>query len=186
MAYHIENHRLHPAEWIPSPNFNHRPQETEIDLLVIHNISLPPKQFGGSAVIDFFTNQLDIDQDSSFASLVGLHVSAHLFIRRDGGVIQFVAFNERAWHAGESVYAGRSNCNDFSIGIELEGSDDILYEPIQYTALAEITAALMQHYPITFDRIVGHSTIAPLRKTDPGPAFDWNFYRQLLDENFLR
>ncbi len=183
MSFSIKNHCLDGASFIASPNFNQRPQGTVIDLIVIHNISLPPKQFGGPAIIDFFTNELDVPQDPYFNTIKELKVSAHLLVRRTGEVIQFVGFDQRAWHAGQSFYQRREDCNDFSIGIELEGSDDIPYEMIQYEVLSQICQVLIQHYPaISSDRIVGHSDIAPVRKTDPGPAFDWQLLKQLLDE----
>ena len=171
---------LSPARRCPSPNCNARP-DTAIDLLVIHNISLPAGRFGGGFVEQLFTNCLDCDSHASFASLIGLQVSAHLFIDRWGRVCQFVPFQRRAWHAGVSHFAGRDNCNDFSIGVELEGTDDTPYTPSQYRRLVAVTRALLDRYPaITQERIVGHSDIAPGRKTDPGPAFDWQRYRQML------
>lgn len=166
---------------IPSPNHNDRPVGTDVDLLVIHNISLPPGEFGTSAVVDLFCNQLNTESHPSFKDLIDLKVSAHLFIRRDGEIIQFVPFNKRAWHAGVSRFAGRESCNDFSIGIELEGVDDIAYTAEQYQQLAKVSTCLMQVYPMIMpERIVGHNDIAPDRKTDPGPAFDWSYYRGLL------
>jgi AmpD protein len=155
------------AEYIPSPNFNERPDNTEINMIVIHGISIPKGQFGNNNVIDLFLNRLKSMQD--------LKVSSHVYIRRDGEIIQFVPFAKRAWHAGESVFEGRENCNDFSIGIELEGADDEVYTDIQYKKLKIIIAELKQRYPaITDHRIVGHSDIAPGRKTDPGPLFEWS------------
>lgn len=172
---------LSSAVQCPSPNFNQRPPGRAIDLLVIHNISLPPGQFGGGFVQTFFSNRLDIDLHPYFQTIVDVKVSAHLLIERTGAVTQFVAFNQRAWHAGASSFCGRDNCNDNSIGIELEGCDDIAYTGEQYEALATITRALRDAYPaISMDRIVGHSDIAPGRKTDPGPAFDWARYQQML------
>lgn len=166
---------------IPSPNHNDRPVGMDIDLLVIHNISLPPGEFGTSSVVDLFCNQLNSTAHPSFNDLIDLKVSAHLFIRRDGEIIQFVPFNKRAWHAGVSRFDGREGCNDFSIGIELEGTDDIPFTPAQYQQLAKASSSLMQIYStILPERIVGHSDIAPDRKTDPGPAFDWSYYRGLL------
>ena len=165
---------LDAARFIASPNHNARPDGTVIDLLVIHNISLPAGEFGGPYVEQLFTNQLDSSAHPSFAELEGLKVSAHLFIRRTGEVIQFVPFNQRAWHAGVSQYDGRLNCNDFSIGIELEGTDTEAFTDQQYAQLADATTAIIEAYPgITVERITGHSNIAPERKTDPGPAFDW-------------
>ncbi|WP_028304660.1 1,6-anhydro-N-acetylmuramyl-L-alanine amidase AmpD [Oceanospirillum maris] len=162
----------------PSPNFNLRPDPLMVDLLVIHNISLPPGQFGGDDIERFFTNCLDHSRHPFFKEIEGLEVSAHALIHRDGRVTQFVPLNKRAWHAGRSVFQGRENCNDFSIGIELEGSDNCPYSPQQYQSLAQVTCEICDYYPkITTDRIVGHSDIAPGRKTDPGPAFDWVRYR---------
>lgn len=154
-----------------SPNYNERPPGTEISLLVIHGISLPPGKFGGNAIHDLFMNQLNT---ILFPHLKDLRVSTHLLIRRSGEVIQYVPFHKRAWHAGKSSFQGRSECNDFSIGIELEGADDVPYDERQYQALREQILRIRTIYPaITTDRIVGHSDIAPGRKTDPGPAFDW-------------
>ena len=166
---------------VVSPNYNQRPANTPIDLLVIHNISLPAGEFGGKAVEQLFTNCLDCRSHPSFGDLEGLKVSAHLFINRPGEIYQFVALNQRAWHAGQSQFASRDNCNDFSIGIELEGTDDCPYTDAQYQQLVTVTQQLMMRYPgITVEKIVGHSDIAPERKTDPGPAFDWHRYRQAL------
>ncbi len=173
----IQNHKIIGAKWSPSINYNDRPC-VDIDLLVIHNISLPPNQFGGSYIEDFFCNQLDCNEHPYFQQIKDLKVSAHLLIRRDGEVVQFVAFNKRAWHAGRSEFKGEVECNDFSIGIELEGGDDIPFEEIQYGTLAQVTEAIMQAYPkIGVDRIVGHSDIAPGRKTDPGRCFNWQKYK---------
>lgn len=172
---------LQGVERCPSPNFNERPSEAAVDLLVIHNISLPAGVFGGSAVRELFCNQLDCDCHPDFDSLRELNVSAHLLIERSGNICQFVSFFNRAWHAGVSSFAGRDNCNDFSIGIELEGSDDLPYTQAQYQSLIMVTRCLQCYYPdITPERITGHSDIAPGRKTDPGPAFDWQYYKQQL------
>lgn len=172
---------LEPAAGItlrPSPNFNERPADSAISLLVIHNISLPPGQFGTPFVADLFLNQLDLRADPWFKEhLQGLTVSAHFFIDRAGHVTQFVSCDARAWHAGVSQHAGREQCNDFSIGIELEGTDTLAYTAAQYTALAALTQCLRARYPLTAVR--GHCDIAPERKTDPGPAFDWVRYAQL-------
>jgi len=169
----ITDHWLDDARRVPSPNYNQRP-EGEISLLVIHNISLPPAQFGTPNVEQFFQNILDANEHPYFEEIADLQVSSHLFIRRTGEVVQFVPFNERAWHAGLSSYGHRDNCNDYSIGIELEGTDDIPYEDIQYQVLAEVSQALMTEYPeIAPSRISGHEFIAPRRKTDPGRAFSW-------------
>ncbi len=173
---------LSSATYTPSPNFDERPHQ-EIDLLVIHNISLPPGEFAGGFVQDFFLNKLDINHHPYFKSLAQLKVSSHLFIRREGEIFQFVPFAKRAWHAGKSLYKGRENCNNFSIGIELEGTDTMPYTEQQYHQLAQTTCALMCTYPkITHDNIVGHSDIAPTRKSDPGPAFDWSYYKKLVCE----
>lgn len=172
-ALGVNNHWLNSARKCPSPNFNLRPND-EISLLVIHNISLPPRQYGGRFVEDFFCNRLDTSADPYFIEISHLEVSSHLFIRRDGTVIQFVPFNQRAWHAGLSHYGGRDNCNDFSIGIEMEGCDDEAYNAAQYECLQQVTRVLMLAYPqITKDRITGHEFISPRRKTDPGSAFNW-------------
>ena len=175
---------IDPSGWLStakqrlSPNHDERPKNTEISLLVIHHISLPPGKFGGHAIEDFFMNRLDITQDPYFEIIQPLKVSSHLLIRRAGELIQFVPFVKRAWHAGESSFAGKEHCNDFSIGIELEGTDDKPYETVQYTQLAKIIVLLKQRYPnITDERVVGHVDIAPGRKTDPGSAFDWQYLR---------
>jgi len=164
-----------------SPNFNQRPNGIEVDLLVIHNISLPPGEFSGNYIEQFFTNCLDHSLHPFFNEIEGVKVSAHLLIRRDGTLIQFVPLNQRAWHAGQSSFHGRENCNDFSIGIELEGTDNCPYTDEQYVALARVTNEIRHYYPkITDDNITGHSDIAPGRKTDPGQAFDWVRYRSLI------
>ncbi len=170
----IEQGWLLGAQRVPSPNKNNRPVDTIIRLLVIHNISLPPEQFGGGYIEQFFTNQLDASVHPYFEQIADVEVSAHLLITREGKVVQFVAFDERAWHAGQSVFNGVENCNDFSIGIELEGTDTLPYTDAQYHCLSEVTQTLMTTYPeITKASIVGHNAIAPGRKTDPGEAFDW-------------
>lgn len=182
----IQNNLISEAKFIASPNYNDRPAGMAIDLLVIHGISLPPGQFGGDEVQGLFTNTLDTQAHPDLQEVAQLRVSSHLFIRRNGSIIQFVPFNKRAWHAGVSCFEGRDNCNDFSIGIELEGTDTIPYEAVQYQQLAEVTLALLNAYPgITLERIVGHSTIAPGRKTDPGPAFDWDSFKLLMRTNKL-
>lgn len=158
----------------PSPNFNARPQG-EISLLVIHNISLPPGQFGTGKVQALFGNRLDPNEHPYFAGIAALQVSAHFLIERDGHLIQFVSCLDRAWHAGVSSYAGREQCNDFSIGIELEGTDELAYTEPQYAVLIALIKALLAHYPaLDRQRICGHSDIAPGRKTDPGASFDWS------------
>ncbi|CAA0083458.1 1,6-anhydro-N-acetylmuramyl-L-alanine amidase AmpD [BD1-7 clade bacterium] len=166
-----------------SPFYNDRPQSNAgcVSLIVVHNISLPHRQFGTGYVDQLFLGQLDCSAHASFADLVGVEVSSHFLIRRSGEVCQFVSADKRAWHAGVSEYVGRDNCNDFSIGIELEGADDVPYEPPQYQQLAVLCAALMGEYPsIEPGAVTGHSDIAPGRKTDPGPVFDWSYFRQLL------
>ena len=167
----------------PSPNCGERPAGSEISLLVIHNISLPPGQFGGGHIEQFFTNQLNADEHSYFAEIADLQVSAHLLIDRDGEVVQFVPLSRRAWHAGDSSFAGCANCNDYSIGIELEGTDTAPYSAKQYQRLVQVCRELLSAYPaLSAERIVGHSDISPGRKTDPGPAFDWaHFFAMLVD-----
>lgn len=165
---------LASARRVPSPNFDARPQGCGIDLLVIHAISLPPGQFAGDAIERFFLNQLDAAENPYFETIASMRVSAHFLIRRDGALVQFVSCQDRAWHAGVSCHDGRTHCNDFSIGIELEGTDFVAFEPMQYQALAWLTAALRARYPIQAVR--GHCHIAPERKTDPGPFFDWDRY----------
>lgn len=172
---------LHPASRYASPNFDSRPNHTDISLLVIHNISLPPGQFGGGHVHDFFLNRLDVATDPYFEQIQQMKVSAHFLIERTGTVNQFVSCLDRAWHAGQSSFEGRARCNDFSIGIELEGTDDLPYEDAQYRSLQAVYLALAHHFPcINIDRTVGHEHIAPGRKTDPGPAFDWSRFKQGL------
>lgn len=173
---------LEGVQHSPSPNCDARPAGMPIDLLVIHNISLPPGEFAGQDVEAFFTNTLDWHKHPYYQTEIrGMTVSAHLFIRRDGAIVQFVSFLERAWHAGISRFEGRERCNDFSIGIEMQGTDTLPYTDAQYTALAKITRVLMQTYSgITASRITGHSDIAPGRKTDPGASFDWQRYLGML------
>ncbi len=161
------------GEYIPSPNCDDRPA-VAIELLVIHNISLPPGEFGGDGVQRLFTNTLDVAAHPYYQTIAGLKVSAHFFVRRDGQIIQFVPCLKRAWHAGVSCWQGRSCCNDFSLGIELEGSDTVPFADAQYEALHRLTMALRKAYPIR--GIAGHRDIAPQRKTDPGPCFDWARY----------
>jgi AmpD protein len=163
---------------LPSPNFGARPPATDISLIVLHNISLPAGQFGGPYIQDMFLNRLDYERHPSFADLRELKVSAHFLILRDGTLLQFVPTQERAWHAGLSVFEGRSGCNDFSIGIELEGTDDLPFEQQQYQSLTTLCSVLLQHFPIR--HIVGHNEIAPGRKTDPGPCFDWQHLQNML------
>jgi len=159
------------ARRIESPNCDARPPGLDIELIVIHNISLPPGVFSGDAVIDLFTNRLDWEAHPYYQGIRGLRVSAHFFVRRDGSLIQCVPCGLRAWHAGASEWRGRSRCNDFSVGIELEGSDDTPFTDAQYASLLPLVRVLEQHYPI--EDVTGHSDIAPGRKTDPGPHFDW-------------
>lgn len=168
---------LTDARACPSPHCNARPAGENISLLVIHNISLPPGQFGGGFVQPFFAGQLDPDQHPYFALIASMRVSAHFLIERDGSLFQFVSCLDRAWHAGASRFGGRADCNDYSIGVELEGADTTPYTPAQYATLIDLTRALQEAYPaITPHRITGHEFIAPGRKTDPGPAFDWQGY----------
>jgi N-acetyl-anhydromuramoyl-L-alanine amidase len=164
------------ARRIDTPNCDARPPDTDISLLVIHNISLPPGEFGGPGVEQLFTNRLDPTAHPYYATIHGLRVSAHFFIRRDGELLQFVACGQRAWHAGVSNWRGRKRCNDFSIGVELEGSDDQPFSGAQYTRLNQLIADLRAAYPGLVD-LAGHSDIAPGRKTDPGPYFDWSQVR---------
>lgn len=162
----------------PSPNFDDRPQGLAISLLVVHNISLPAGKYGTSHIVDLFRNRLDYNADPSFAALRGVRVSAHFLIRRDGGLIQFVSTKARAWHAGISSFDGRQRCNDFSIGVELEGADTEAFTDAQYDMLGRLTAGLQRRHPLT--DVAGHQHIAPGRKTDPGPFFDWPRYHALL------
>lgn len=167
-----------------SPHWDARPAGVQPDLIVVHGISLPPGEFGGPWVDRLFCGNLPGDAHPSFASIAGLRVSAHALIRRNGAISQYVPFGARAWHAGRSRYGEREACNDFSVGIELEGADEVAYEPAQYGALADLIRALCDGYPtLSQDRIVGHSEIAPGRKSDPGPAFDWMRLRALLAQN---
>jgi len=173
---------LAEADYQPSPNCDPRPEESDINLIVIHNISLPPGEFGGPYIQQLFTNALDPDEHPYFAEIHQLEVSAHLLIRRDGSLVQFVPFDQRAWHAGVSCYEGQERCNDFSIGIELEGTDDQAYEEIQYQQLGQVIETLLQTYPgLAKTRITGHCDIALGRKTDPGPAFDWNKLKTIIN-----
>lgn len=181
MTHAIEQGWLVGVRRAPSPNFEPRPPGCAAELLVIHNISLPPGCYEGDCVEQFFTNCLDWEAHPFFAEIRDVKVSAHLLIRRNGELVQFVSFDDRAWHAGQSCHQGRENCNDFSIGIELEGTDDEPYLDVQYAELAAVSRALIRHYrDLTPQRITGHSDIAPGRKTDPGPAFDWARFRQSL------
>lgn len=173
---------LDAARYQPSPNHDDRPDGLAVDLIVIHGISLPPGEFGGPWIEALFTNTLDPAAHPYFRSIALLRVSAHLLIRREGELTQFAPFHRRAWHAGASEYAGRSRCNDFSVGIELEGADHLPYDDRQYPVLAAVIGVLRNAYPaITPERLVGHADIAPGRKTDPGPAFDWARLHRLLN-----
>ncbi|NVJ60811.1 MAG: 1,6-anhydro-N-acetylmuramyl-L-alanine amidase AmpD [Gammaproteobacteria bacterium] len=174
------------ARQVTSHHFNQRPDGADVDLLVIHNISLPPGEFGGNYIEQFFLGNLDSAAHPFFKEIEDLRVAAHFLIKRDGEVIQFIDTEHRAWHAGVSIWQGRENCNDYSIGIELEGTDDLNYEPEQYDALVQLTQALIGEYPgITLERIVGHCDIAPGRKTDPGKSFDWSLFKKRLTESKL-
>ena len=166
------------ARQIPSPNHDARPAGTNVTLVVVHAISLPPGQFGGDGIERLFTNRLDPGAHPYFATVATLKVSSHFLIRRDGALVQFVSCADRAWHAGVSAWNGRRRCNDFSVGIELEGTDENPYTAAQYAMLARLAKALRRRYPIA--DVVGHSDIAPGRKTDPGPAFDWARFRRLV------
>jgi Negative regulator of beta-lactamase expression len=162
------------AEKLPSPNHDARQPDVPVDLIVIHNISLPPDEYGGPYIADLFLNRLDFDAHPYFDQLRFLRVSAHFLIRREGELIQFVSASDRAWHAGASDFCGRTRCNDFSIGIEMEGSDHDPFTDRQYAVLTALTSALCLRYPIS--AVTGHQQIAPSRKTDPGPYFDWQRY----------
>ena len=181
MLPEITNHLITSADFRESPNCSARPPGVQVMLMVIHNISLPPGRFGGSHIINFFQNKLEVSADEYFEGIKNLRVSSHLLIDRRGKVTQFVPFNKNAWHAGISHYQGQENCNDFSIGIEMEGTDSIDYTTKQYESLKDVPLSLIKAYPeITLDNIVGHSDIAPDRKTDPGESFDWSRFRSSL------
>ena len=174
---------LNEVRRVASPNCDERPAGSEISLVVMHGISLPPKQYGGPYIDQLFTNTLDPQEHPYFAEIVALRVSSHLLIDRKGQLTQYVSLQDRAWHAGQSEYQGRQNCNDFSIGIELEGCDDQSYEKCQYEIAASVVKLLMRHFPgIGQQDVVGHCDIAPGRKTDPGEAFDWKGFRTLLSQ----
>jgi len=166
------------ARRLDSPNFGPRPTDVKPELIVIHSISLPPGDYGNGQVQRLFTNQLDWDAHDYFRSIRGLKVSAHFFITRDGQLWQFVSCKDRAWHAGESTYRGKTNCNDYSVGVELEGLEGQVFEPVQYETLSSLSAALLQTYPIR--QLAGHEHIAPGRKQDPGTGFDWPLLRRSL------
>ena len=172
---------LEPVKFKRSPHHDNRPTPFVINMIVVHGISLPPGEFGSEAIERFFCATLNSDEHPFYADIIHLRVSAHLLIKRSGEIVQFVPFTKRAWHAGESHFQGQSQCNDFSVGIEMEGTDEIPYEPEQYAQLGCVTKLLMNCYPaITRDRIVGHSDIAPGRKTDPGSSFDWSYLKGIL------
>ena len=176
----LEDGWITSARKVPSPHFNQRPENEIPSLLIIHNISLPPGEFGGPWIDQLFTGTLPPYAHPYFADIAQLRVAAHCLIRRDGELVQYVSFDQRAWHAGVSQFAGRENCNDFSMGIELEGTDTLPYTDAQYKTLKKVSALLLKHYPLTLERITGHSDIAPQRKTDPGPAFDWIRYKESI------
>lgn len=172
--YSVKEHWVEQARRVQSPNRNARPDDDDISLLVVHGISLPPGEFGGPWIDELFRNQLEPSHHPYFAEIQGMKVSSHFLIRRDGELVQYVPCNEGAWHAGLSSWQGREACNDYSIGVELEGADDIPYSQVQYRTLNELISALCVAYPKIAGNIVGHEHIAPGRKTDPGPAFDWS------------
>ena len=164
---------LDECKQCPSPNKDQRPENTSIDLVVVHSISLPPGEYGGDSIEQFFQNKLDRNEHPYFEEIHEMQVSSHALIKRDGEIVQFVPFHERAWHAGQSNYEGRECCNDFSIGIELEGTDTDMFEEVQYSQLAKLITSLKNTYPLITDNITGHSDIAPGRKKDPGTGFNW-------------
>ena len=181
---HIDNTTglLSDARFVASPNCDERPDEKPVSLVVIHGISLPPDEYGGPWIDALFTNTLPINDHPYFAEIEHLRVSSHLLIRRDGEIVQYVPFNKRAWHAGVSCYDGEEKCNDFSIGIELEGCDDLPFEDSQYESLVRLTQTLFEGYSrLNPNQIVGHCDVSPGRKTDPGPCFDWNRYLDALE-----
>ena len=170
----IKDNLIEGVTFHSSPNFDSRPKDTDISLIVIHSISLPPGKYGGNEIKNFFLNELDTSNHEYFESIKNLKVSSHILIKRTGETLQFVPFNKRAWHAGISSYLGKENCNDYSIGIELEGTDDSEFTDEQYNSLKNLTSSLIRSYPnLSEDRLVGHSDIAPGRKSDPGIFFDW-------------
>ena len=181
MKIDASREKLAGVRQVPSPNCDARLDSGDISLIVIHGISLPPGEYGGQWIDALFTNQLDTAAHPYFADMADVRVSSHLLIRRDGDVVQYVPFTERAWHAGDSCYKERTACNDFSIGIELEGQDEEPYAAIQYDRLAAVIGALLTAFPgLSHERIVGHCDIATGRKTDPGPAFDWTLLMEKL------
>lgn len=181
-AHRIDNNWLNTASRVLSPNRNERPGESSLGLIIVHNISLPPNQFGGGHIDQLFSNRLNPKEHPYFETIHNLKVSSHLLIKRNGEITQYVPFNQRAWHAGKSTYKGKENCNDFSIGIELEGADHIPYTAEQYKQLALCCQVIMQAYPaIGLSDIVGHNDVSPGRKTDPGESFEWPLFRSLMD-----
>jgi len=181
MEINIKNHLLKDIKFLQSPNFDIRPKESSISLIVLHSISLPPTVFGNNYVEEFFLNELSLSKDEYLNNIIDIKVSSHIYIKRTGEIIQFVPFDKRAWHAGESLYENIPNCNDYSIGIELEGCDDIVFENVQYIKLAEIINSLLAYYKdLSSKRIVSHSDIAPGRKSDPGPLFDWKRLKSMI------
>ena len=182
----IKDHKIEDKAFLESPNFNERPENTKISLIVIHSISLPPNVYGNNYVEDFFCNKLNPGNDDYLNTIKGMKVSSHVFVKRTGEIIQFVPFDKRAWHAGKSSFDNIKNCNDYSIGIELEGCDDISFEDIQYEKLAYIIKAILDNYKKTSkERIVSHSDIAPGRKSDPGPLFDWKRLKRTVSYTHL-
>lgn len=182
--YAISDGWFKQSRRIVSPNFNDRPENIAIDAIIIHSISLPPGCYDGNDIDQFFSNQLDWKKDPYYELIQGMEVSSHLLIRRTGELVQYVNLFSRAWHAGQSQLCEKKNCNDFSIGIELEGTDDSPFEKTQYDTLAEVVKTLLAYFPgMTKERIVGHSDIAPGRKTDPGSGFDWGYFFTLLEKN---
>ncbi|SUW65304.1 1,6-anhydro-N-acetylmuramyl-L-alanine amidase AmpD [Buttiauxella agrestis] len=177
----LKNGWLVGVKHVPSPHFDCRPEDETPSLLVVHNISLPPGEFGGPWIDALFTGTLDAEAHPYFAGIAHLRVSAHCLIRRDGEIVQYVPFDKRAWHAGVSLYQGRERCNDFSIGIELEGTDTLPYTDKQYQQLTAIADTLVHAWPAIADHMTGHCDIAPERKTDPGPAFDWARFRHSVE-----
>lgn len=171
---------INKCKYVPSPNQDCRPKNTIIDLIVIHSISLPPGQYGGDSIECFFQNKLNKNKHPYFEEIANMQVSSHALIKRTGEIVQFVAFHERAWHAGQSLYHGRERCNDFSIGIELEGTDRDNFEQVQYRQLALLSNALRKAYPAIGDNIIGHSDISPGRKKDPGLGFDWHKLKKAM------
>ncbi len=181
MSYTVNPDGWCAAAWrYDSPHYNARPADAAIDLLVVHNISLPAGRFGGPHVSDLFTGRVDYNADPSLAALRNVAVSAHFLVRRDGRLVQYVSCNDRAWHAGVSQFQGRANCNDYSIGVEMEGTDNVAFTSVQYDVLAQLAQALQNRYPLRW--ITGHEHVAPGRKTDPGPCFDWTLLDALLKQ----